>query len=169
MHFGVQYYPEHWPRERWLIDAQMMQEAGVNTVRMGEFAWSAYEPREEIDFRGWKRPSSCLGNMAFKRFFACSRTPPPWAYLKYPGIVNVNKMASQARRPRGTASVWRMKNLSRFRDGLMNKLSDILLAINMSSPGRLIMKLAQRMTAIAHAAWALFNPISKRNMVPLQR
>ena len=38
MHFGVQYYLEHWPRERWLIDAQMMQEAGVNSVRMGEFA-----------------------------------------------------------------------------------------------------------------------------------
>ena len=41
VYFGVQYYPEQWPEERWPIDAAMMQRAGVNTVRMGEFAWSA--------------------------------------------------------------------------------------------------------------------------------
>ncbi len=41
MYYGVQYYPEHWPEERWRTDAEMMKQAGVNTVRMGEFAWSA--------------------------------------------------------------------------------------------------------------------------------
>ena len=46
MYYGVQYYPEHWPESRWRTDAEMMQEAGVNTVRMGEFAWSFHEPRE---------------------------------------------------------------------------------------------------------------------------
>ena len=45
MYYGVQYYPEHWPKERWAVDARMMQEAGINVVRMGEFAWSALEPR----------------------------------------------------------------------------------------------------------------------------
>ena len=49
MYYGVQYYPEQWPETRWELDAQMMQRAGVNTVRMGEFAWSAYEPREGGD------------------------------------------------------------------------------------------------------------------------
>ena len=33
MIFGVQYYPEHWPEERWPLDASLMQRAGVNTVR----------------------------------------------------------------------------------------------------------------------------------------
>ena len=44
--FGADYYPEHWPEERWAEDAQLMEEAGVNVVRMGEFAWSLMEPLE---------------------------------------------------------------------------------------------------------------------------
>jgi len=57
MFFGVAYYPEHWPEERWPTDARMMQEAGISGVRMGEFGWSAFEPREgEYDFE-W--PSPC--------------------------------------------------------------------------------------------------------------
>jgi beta-galactosidase GanA len=30
------YYPEQWPKERWIVDARMMQKAGINVVRMGE-------------------------------------------------------------------------------------------------------------------------------------
>ena len=29
MKLGVCYYPEHWPQERWPIDAAMMREAGL--------------------------------------------------------------------------------------------------------------------------------------------
>ena len=53
--FGVDYYPEHWPRERWPKDAQMMREMGIQIVRMGEFSWQKFEPRkgefhfEELD------------------------------------------------------------------------------------------------------------------------
>ena len=51
MHIGVDYYPEHWPHERWETDAIMMHEAGFNTVRMAEFAWSEMEPNEgEFNF-----------------------------------------------------------------------------------------------------------------------
>ena len=42
--FGVDYYPEHWPEARWAQDARLMQEAGFNTVRLAEFAWSRLEP-----------------------------------------------------------------------------------------------------------------------------
>ena len=38
MYYGVAYYPEHWPEERWSVDAELMQAAGVNGVRMGGFA-----------------------------------------------------------------------------------------------------------------------------------
>ena len=41
--FGMDYYPEHWPQERWSKDAQLMQSAGVNTIRLAEFAWSFIE------------------------------------------------------------------------------------------------------------------------------
>ena len=33
IHFGVDYYPEHWPRERWETDAQLMKEMGIQVVR----------------------------------------------------------------------------------------------------------------------------------------
>jgi len=28
MYVGVDYYPEHWPRDRWETDARLMKEAG---------------------------------------------------------------------------------------------------------------------------------------------
>ena len=36
--FGVDYYPEQRPEERWLEDARLMTEAGINVVRLAEFA-----------------------------------------------------------------------------------------------------------------------------------
>ena len=49
MYFGVDYHPEHWvypydgtpeaPESRWERDVELMVQAGVNVVRMGEFAW----------------------------------------------------------------------------------------------------------------------------------
>lgn len=29
LHFGVDYYPEHWERSRWEKDAVLMQEMGI--------------------------------------------------------------------------------------------------------------------------------------------
>ena len=46
LHFGAAYYPEHWPEDRWEDDIRLMQEAGLTVVRMGEFAWSTFEPAE---------------------------------------------------------------------------------------------------------------------------
>ena len=46
MYFGVDYYPEHWPEERWEEDARLMAEANFNVVRLAEFAWSKMEPGE---------------------------------------------------------------------------------------------------------------------------
>jgi beta-galactosidase len=44
-HYGCDYYPEQWPEARWAEDARLMQEAGFNVVRLGEFAWAKMEPR----------------------------------------------------------------------------------------------------------------------------
>jgi beta-galactosidase len=46
MLIGVDYYPEHWPRERWETDMKLMKEAGFNTVRLAEFSWIKMEPVE---------------------------------------------------------------------------------------------------------------------------
>ncbi|TQR21907.1 hypothetical protein C9J85_18780 [Haloferax sp. wsp5] len=53
MTVGVCYFPEHWSRERWETDISQMAEAGIEYVRMGEFAWRRIEPE-----RGTVRPRS---------------------------------------------------------------------------------------------------------------
>jgi beta-galactosidase len=50
---GVCYYPEHWPEDWWVRDASRMREMGINFVRIGEFAWSRYEPRRGVFDWGW--------------------------------------------------------------------------------------------------------------------
>ena len=92
MFYGVQYYPEHWPEERWAVDARMMQEAGINVVRMGEFAWSALEPQEgKRDFGWMDRVVALLDAHGIKTIICTpSRTPPPWVFDRYPGVQNVN-------------------------------------------------------------------------------
>jgi beta-galactosidase len=92
MFYGVQYYPEHWPEARWAVDAQMMQEAGINGVRMGEFAWSRLEPREgELDFTWMDRVVALLDDHGIKTLMCTpSRTPPPWVFDRYPGVRNVD-------------------------------------------------------------------------------
>jgi len=42
---GVDYYPEQWPLERMVEDMRSIKEdLGANTIRVGEFMWSALEP-----------------------------------------------------------------------------------------------------------------------------
>ena len=90
MYFGVQYYPEHWPEERWAVDAAMMRAAGVNTVRMGEFAWSAIEPEEgRYDFGWLDRAIGLLSDHGIGTILCTmSRTPPPWVFRAWPAVIN---------------------------------------------------------------------------------
>lgn len=49
--YGADYYPEAWSESQTVEDAKMMQAAGINFVRMGEFAWVKMEPEEgHFDF-----------------------------------------------------------------------------------------------------------------------
>jgi beta-galactosidase len=51
--FGGDYNPEQWPEAVWAEDIDLMQQAGVNLVSVGIFAWGLLEPSEgEFDF-GW--------------------------------------------------------------------------------------------------------------------
>ena len=53
LHLGAAYYPEHWPEERWPEDIHLMKEAGFTVARMGEFAWSTFEPAEGEFYFDW--------------------------------------------------------------------------------------------------------------------
>ena len=66
-YFGVDYYPEHWPEERWPVDALLMSEAGMNIVRLAEFAWSKMEPvNGEFDFTWLDRAIGTLEKRGIK-------------------------------------------------------------------------------------------------------
>ena len=42
--YGVVYYPEQWPDSQWDSDLSRIADTGMNVVRMGEGAWSVWEP-----------------------------------------------------------------------------------------------------------------------------
>ena len=53
MVIGTAYYPEHWPRERWQTDIDLMARAGIRVVRLAELAWSRMEPEDGVFDFAW--------------------------------------------------------------------------------------------------------------------
>ena len=52
-YIGSAYYPEHVGSQQVERDACLMEEAGFNVVRMGDFAWHNMEPRDGVFTFGW--------------------------------------------------------------------------------------------------------------------
>jgi beta-galactosidase len=78
--FGVPYYPEHWRPEDRLHDPQRMADAGVNVVRMAEFAWDRIEPsRGQFDFSLFDETIARLGEHGIRTILCTpTATPPRW-------------------------------------------------------------------------------------------
>jgi beta-galactosidase len=102
MYFGADYHPEHWvypyagtaeePEARWEQDAQLMEQAGFNVVRMGEFSWGLLEPEEgKFDFAWLRRAMDTMQRHNLK-IVLCTPTaaPPLWLTQKHPEILPVN-------------------------------------------------------------------------------
>ncbi|MCM3626728.1 beta-galactosidase [Paenibacillus glycanilyticus] len=92
MYFGVDYYPEHWPEERWPIDAKMMNEANINIVRLAEFAWAKMEPEEGIyDFSWLDRSINILASEGMKIILGTpTAAAPKWMMDKHPDMYPVD-------------------------------------------------------------------------------
>ncbi len=90
---GCCYYPEHWPDERWAVDAQMMVEAGLSWVRIGEFAWSRLEPKSgQFQFEWLDRAIETLSNAGLKIVLGTpTATPPRWMLETYPDMLAVDR------------------------------------------------------------------------------
>jgi len=100
--FGVCYYPEHWPETRWETDANMMVDAGITYVRIGEFAWSRLEPSRG-DYRlDWlERAIDILHARGLKVVLGTpTATPPKWLFDEMPDMAPVDAEG----RPRGFGS-----------------------------------------------------------------
>ena len=103
MYFGVDYYPEHWvypyagtpeqPEARWARDLELMRAAGVNVVRMGEFAWGLYEPAEgKFDFSWMRRAMDLCGQAGIQVVLGTPTAAPPlWLAKKHPEILPVDE------------------------------------------------------------------------------
>ncbi len=89
--FGVDYYPELCAENQWERDAVLMQDAGVNVIRIGEFAWSIMEPDEgTFDFALFDRVIALFGRHGIKTIFGTpTATPPKWLTAKYPEVLHV--------------------------------------------------------------------------------
>jgi beta-galactosidase len=90
---GTAYYPEWWPPSEWETDFRQMQELGLNTVRMGEFAWAIFEPAPDKFEFAWMDRAIALANR--HGIDAILGTPtasvPPWLYQLHPDVLSGNK------------------------------------------------------------------------------
>ncbi len=89
---GSAWYPEQWPESRWDADLQLMQDAHMNVVRVGEFAWSTLEPTEDHYDLDWLDRAIAL---AAKHHIAVvigtpTDAPPAWLTAKYPDTLGMN-------------------------------------------------------------------------------
>ncbi len=91
MNLGVAYYPEHWPVERWEIDARLMRQAGITRVRMGEFGWQRMEPRpDEFDFGWLEQAIALMGRHGIKTILGTpTATYPAWLRAKHADLHQV--------------------------------------------------------------------------------
>ncbi|MHB1020840.1 MAG: beta-galactosidase [Acidobacteriaceae bacterium] len=95
---GAAWYPEQWPESRWDADLQLMEQAHVHVVRVGEFAWSRMEPREGVYDFGWLERAV---RMAERHHIAVvmgtpTDAPPAWLTSKYPDTLRVDANGKRA-------------------------------------------------------------------------
>jgi beta-galactosidase len=88
---GAAYYPEQWPRERWRTDAELMAQAGLSVVRVGEFAWARLEPRPgEFDLDWLEEAIGILAAAGLEVIVGTpTAAPPAWLIERHPEILPV--------------------------------------------------------------------------------
>ncbi|MBW8384348.1 MAG: beta-galactosidase [Youngiibacter sp.] len=88
MILGVDYYPEHWENEEIERDFARMKTMGVNTIRIGEFAWHMLEKEEgQFDFSYWDDVLDKAENAGLDVIFGTpTATFPAWLSRRYPEV-----------------------------------------------------------------------------------
>lgn len=89
--FGAAYYSEYLPYDRVEKDMEMMEAAGMNTIRIAESTWSTLEPQDGIfDFTHIDKMLEAAGRHNISVIIG---TPtyaiPTWLVKKYPDIIAI--------------------------------------------------------------------------------
>ncbi|MCR5272837.1 MAG: beta-galactosidase [Lachnospiraceae bacterium] len=90
---GTDYYPEHWDRSLWDDDLDRMKAMGIEFIRVAEFSWNKFEPREgdyTWDFFD-EFLDLCLKKDMKVIFCTPTATPPAWLTDKYPEVLNARQ------------------------------------------------------------------------------
>jgi len=86
MKIGTAYYPDYFPASDWERDLDRMKAAGIESIRILEFAWSWYQP--ERDCWSWEGLDEFLALALQRELKVClstpTATPPPWFFERYP-------------------------------------------------------------------------------------
>lgn len=126
MYMGVDYYPEHWPKDMMDEDIKKMKKMGVNMVRIGEFAWHLMEPVEgTFDFSFFDEVIKKLKKEDIKIMFGTpTATFPAWLSKKHPEVLsmdeNQNRRVFGGRRQYCYNSDAYMKHSKRIVEALVN-------------------------------------------------
>jgi beta-galactosidase len=94
--YGVAYYPEYMPYDRLDRDVQLMQKAGINVVRIGEFSWGLWEPEDgRFEFAWMDRVVDKLHAAGIRIIMGTpTASIPAWLYKEHPEIV-VTRLGGQ--------------------------------------------------------------------------
>jgi beta-galactosidase len=92
---GASYYPEWWDPSEWETDFRQMHELGLNTVRMGEFAWALFEPAlGQFEFSWMDRAIAVANRYGIDVVLATpTASVPPWLYQLHPDVLGANEVS----------------------------------------------------------------------------
>ena len=97
--YGAAYYHEYVPEERLDKDIQMMKDANLSVVRVGESSWGLFEPREGVfEFEWMDRIIDSMHKAGIKVILGTpTYSIPAWMAEKHPEVlserINNNKSA----------------------------------------------------------------------------
>jgi len=99
--YGASYYHEYMPYERLDKDVELMKEAGISVIRLGESTWSSWEPQPgKFQYAWMERTLDKLHEAGIKVILGTpTYSVPPWLYKMHPEIlVFQNTEADPSRR-----------------------------------------------------------------------
>ena len=87
--YGAAFYEEYMPADRLEKDVQLMEQAGINVVRVGESTWSLWEPEDGRFEYAWM--DRIVERLARAHIRVVMGTPtysiPPWMFKAHPEIL----------------------------------------------------------------------------------
>ncbi|HET58910.1 MAG TPA: beta-galactosidase, partial [Chloroflexi bacterium] len=93
IYLGAAFYPEQWTPAQWAEDIQLMKEAGFTVARVGEFAWSSFEPQEgEYRFDWMDEAIAMLAESGIQTVMGTpTAAPPAWMVQNYPEVLRTGE------------------------------------------------------------------------------